>query len=295
MSNPKESAVNRAVIVTFSASMYQGKKKDKRVAKDAADKYGLASTARINPNKTLMKDAVAPIIRIYHQAYAYHKSMTLPWGDGTSRILPAARLMEYMQQMHQYEDEFYASVDNMIADYAVHLNNEQIVWNGLFRIEDYHKVGDLRNKYSFTVHIDPIPQSGDFRIELGDAQVDALRKKFEDDMNSRLRCAMGEAWRSLYDQLVNLKQIVLGNAKGIKEPTFVALSKLCSLLSDLNITEDPQLEAMRQRVEAMFCSEPAADVAANMRSNNLTEKTDAAKEIADMMKIMESYMGEVPA
>lgn len=292
MSNPRESAVNRAVIVTFSASMYQGKKKDKRVAADASEKYGLGAGARINPNKTLMKDAVAPIIKVYHRAYAYHKYMSLPWGDGTARILPASRLIEYKQQMNQYEEEFYRAVDNMIADYAVHLNNEQIIWNGLFRIEDYHKSDALRRKYSFSVHIDPIPQAGDFRIDLGDAAINSLREKFESDMNTRLQAAMGEAWQSLYDQLVNLKEIVTGNPKGIKEPTFTALSKLCSLLTDLNITNDPQLEAMRSRVEGLFCK---PDMASEIRAKTDAGKASVEKEIADMMKIMEGYMGGAPS
>ena len=58
------------------------------------------------------------------------------------------------------------------------------------------------------------------------------------------------------------------------------------LLPRLNITDDPDLEAMRREIESAVCNYEPSD----LRENKEIRK-DAAKEASDILEKMAEYMG----
>jgi hypothetical protein len=288
---PKESLSNRAMVVNLSASLWRGLKKDKRATAQTYAHHSLDSKAKCSVTKQLIAAAVAPIKSAIGAAYQYHYRVTLPWGEHHDRVIKATKLFDYTTRMRQYEQEFDAAVSNLISQYAEYLEQEHEIWKDMFRIEDYPSVEVLKKKFRFTWSADPLPVSGDFRIDLGDELTTALRDRFEDQLQDRVKGAMADAWDGLYQQVEQVASILrTGNVKAIKAVTFDATRNLCTLLTDLNITDDPNLETMRAELETLLCSRPADGMAETLRQDD-SDRVKKVKDLEAIMKKMTGYMG----
>jgi len=290
MKEKRETIANRAVLVTLGVSYFRGRRRDIRAGKVVSDHYG-SDPRRGRVIKDLLKDAIAPINTLYNQVYAYHKQITKPWGAGTTRILKSSAIMEYQSQMRAYKAQFWALSENLFARYGEFIEAEAEHLGSMFRIEDYPSLSVLREKFDFTVDIDPLPEPGkDWRLDMSDDMIAQLQAEFEESSHRRVVEAMTDTWESLHQRLSEVADILgKGNKKAIKAQTFTSLSKMASLLTQLNITDDPQLEEMRQRLESLFCARDPETQAEIMKESD-TDRDSALTELNSMMKSMEGWM-----
>ena len=74
---------------------------------------------------------------------------------------------------------------------------------------------------------------------------------------------MKDAWDRLHETLTHLSErmdYTDENKKKFWDSTITNASELCSLLTSLNVTDDPKLEAMRQRLEKALSGVDASDI-----------------------------------
>ena len=110
-----------------------------------------------------------------------------------------------------------------------------------------------------------------------------LAKQYEDSYNGRLADAMREPWDKLHAMLIGMSE-KLTDVQGDEETkrryhdTFVSNAQnMCSMLTHLNITKDPQLEEARRALEITM----------------LGVDIDGIKESAEMRSTVKNKVDEI--
>jgi hypothetical protein len=276
---------NSAMLVDLNISVWTGRKMDKKVsdeidaAKNTKAKGGnyhkklLAGTARLD---SLQKLVAA--IRIWHY------EQTLPWSDGGSRLLPMKNFFDYKATLAAYEQQFNDEVQVFLTEYPTLVSAAAFQLGDLFDNTEYPDVDKLANKFGFKYVFLPVPEVGDFRIDVSEAGKEELKQQYEKFYNDKLGEAMGDAWARLHECVKHMSE-KLANAPTPREtkdgPNYTQIfrdslisnaNELCELLTKLNVTNDPKLEHARATLESAVNGKCAEDL---RKSDELRLQTKA--------------------
>ena len=159
--------------------------------------------------------------------------------------------------------------------------------NGLFSRKDYPDPVSLRDKFNFSVSVNPVPDSDDFRVSLSDDEVDQIKADIEARVKDSISSAMRDAWDRLYQAIKHMTE-KLNDPKAIFRDSLVKnITDLCDLLPRLNLTGDPNLEKITTEARAALGALDPED----LRRYELERKV-AADKAGDILSKMSSYMGE---
>jgi hypothetical protein len=161
----------------------------------------------------------------------------------------------------------------------------------MFRDEEYPSVEDLLKKYTIKVDFAPIPDGNDYRVQL-DAQTLAEIARDTDD---RVQKAVAAAQTDAVDRL---REVVGKMVERLSQPDAIFRDSLienarevCDVLTRINVTEDADLEAMRQRVEDLARVSPdTLRTLPHVRKNTAAE---ADRILAEMSAIFGTPQAEV--
>lgn len=195
----------RAIGVKLSISSFGNRRKDRRLSQAIAEKYG-ADPRAFKSHKTLVDPEY--LDRIEKLAgYArnrVHYRLSLPWADGGLRILPIGLYEQYLQEMSEYKNEWEAEVDQFKAIWP-DLREQARTWlNGLFREAEYPE--DISPCFDFRVSFRPLPNADDFRVELGDDAVRAIREDIEEEMETSVMLANQELGKRLLTKVAHMAE-----------------------------------------------------------------------------------------
>ena len=243
------------ILVSVNVSTYSGRKQDKRTQAEVVSAKGSGSARAASVYKNLFSDCkeLDAIIKFQARARSRHYALTLPWSDTGRRLLPAKNLLEYKAEMNRYADEFGLLVEKFLDMYDVLVSAAAFKLGTLFDRDEYPLRDQIARKFSFNVDFEPLPVSGDFRVDVENEALAELRASYAQRMADQFAAAQQEAWTRTYEVLSRLKARLTLNEDGSRrtfhEPTVTKAQELCSALPALNVTNDPKLEAARQRLE----------------------------------------------
>ncbi|HSG21231.1 MAG TPA: hypothetical protein VLA31_10715, partial [Burkholderiaceae bacterium] len=130
----------------------------------------------------------------------------------------------------------------------------------------------------------PVP-STDFRVAIGSAELSRIQQDVERRVQEAAQNAMKDLWQRLHDRVKHMAE-KLADPKAIFRDSMVENAReICAMLPRLNFTDDPQLEAMRQEVEASLLKHPDA------LRNDPDLRRDTAATAKDIMDRMSVFMG----
>lgn len=194
----------------------------------------------------------------------WHNGRTLPWSDKGVRLLPTSMFLEYKTEVNARRDYFEAKVEKFVAEYPNLMVAAERSLGDLFNASDYPSVEDVRDRFGFRLVFSPVPESNDFRLKVGAEDMAELRSQYESAYDSRVKEAMQTAWDKLHAALVGMSDKLAepdGEKSRIFHGTFVSNAQdLCSLLTHLNITNDPQLELARRSLEKAISNVDIDDI-----------------------------------
>lgn len=186
----------------------------------------------------------------------WHNTRTLPWADKGARLMPTSLFMDYKQEANVRRDTFNKMVDDFIAHYPALVQTAQNYLGGLFNPADYPSADEVRSKFGFRLVFSPVPESGDFRLDVAEQDLQDLRLQYEANFNDRLADAMREPWDRLHKLLGDMSKKLTDEAneedqakKRYHDTLITNATSLCSLLTHLNVTKDPKLEEARRQLE----------------------------------------------
>jgi hypothetical protein len=271
-----------ALLVELNISVWPASKLDREVTDkvntDASAVRGASQTKKnLFAGTSLRKDIsdFAARVRLYHNKH------TLPWADKGERMLPTKLFMEYKQTMNGFEQTFNMMCTNFFVEYPRLVADAPNNLGSMYKAEDYPEIEEVRMKFGFRRAVKPIPESGDFRLDIPAHDLAEMKNDYEKQYSDRLAEAMREPWERLHKTLVGMSEkltdIEGDESKKRYHDTLISNPiELCGLLTKLNVTNDPKLEEARRQLELTMLGADIESIKEDADSRSaLKSKVDA--------------------
>jgi hypothetical protein len=247
-----------ALIVNLSLSVWTGRKLDKRVSEEV-DQQNSTKTRAGNYHKNLLAGSgkLTEITKVANATRSWLYGVTQPWGDNGDRVLNMSYFMEFKDRLADYETQFGTAVDDFLTDYDTLVSAAAFQLGDLFNREDYPTRETIQAKFGFRYNMIPLPQAGDFRVDIGEEGLRELQEQYEGVLKTRVEGAMREAWDRLHDCMTRMSERLTDDTdsngdpkrKIFRDSLIENAVEVCGLLKSFNITNDTRMDEMRRQLE----------------------------------------------
>jgi len=268
-----------AMLCSLNISVWEGRKKDKGIEQEIADNKGARSKRATSVHKHLFVGCspLEDIKSLRGEARIWLNKHTLEWNTPW-RLIPTAIYFEIMQEAANFQTRFDKLVKEFERVYSVEISKQAFERGAMFDRDEYPKVEEIADKFKFSINLTPVPLSGDFRVDIGNQALKELQERCEADTQARLKTAVADAWNRVkeqvewvidrmnavidhdpdaveeireYDDAGNVIKLDVKKKRRPKlhESMLDQGLETCSLLRDLNVTNDPDLEEARRMLE----------------------------------------------
>lgn len=244
-----------AVLVELNVSVWPASKIDREVTDQMNATAGAVRDAtqtkkNLFAGTSLRKD----IEKFAARVRLYHNQHTLPWADKGERLLPTKLFLDYKTHMNSFETQFQQLCDEFFQQYPNLILAAQSNLSKFFDPNDYPPIDVVKAKFGFRRTVKPVPEAGDFRLDVPTEDMAELRAEFEQQQNDKLADAMRAPWERLYEMLKGISEKMTDTEgddtkKRYHDSLISNPLELCTLLTKLNITNDPKLEEARKQLE----------------------------------------------
>jgi hypothetical protein len=156
----------------------------------------------------------------------------------------------------------------------------------MYKAEDYPDLTDVRLKFGFRRTVKPVPEAGDFRLDIPAHDLDEMRSEFLKQQDKKLAEAMREPWDRLHEMLVGISEKLTdaeGEGKKRYHDTLITNPiELCGLLTKLNVTNDPKLEEARRQLELVMIGADIEDI-----KEHADSRIELKSKVDDILKRFE--------
>jgi hypothetical protein len=176
-------------------------------------------------------------------------------------------------------NNFFIEYPRLVAEAPANLGT-------MYTAEDYPELTDGRLKFGFRRTVKPVPEAGDFRLDIPANDLDEMRSEFLKQQDNKLAEAMREPWDRLHEMLVGISEKLTdkdGEAKKRYHDTLITNPiELCGLLTKLNVTNDPKLEEARRQLEMAMIGADIEDIKEDPHA-----RSDLKSRVDDILKRFE--------
>ena len=284
----------RAMLAGLTISQWSARKTDKRATREVHAAHNARDDAGRYNKALVARSALEGIAAVASEARGEHYRLTLPWLDNGARILPAKNFLEYSNIMRGLRERFEAAAAEFSANYSQFVDDARRSLGDLFDANDYPDERKISRAFDFGTRILPMPTAGDFRVEIGEAQADDMRRQIEAATAEALAGAQRDAWERIakvVGAMVDRLSAYQPGEKGQRaQGTF--RDSLCQNVRDLvavlpafNIVSDPALTAIISRMERELCAHDAEDLRTNETARTATAQAAASilAEVSDFL------------
>jgi len=198
------SLLDTSLLVNLTIHKWDGRKFDRGETDALNDRHGIdikKRAARVN-KYVIDPDYIKPVTNLVQRIRNWHADMTVAWLDDGSRLLPATSYMQYMSELGNHKSDFDAAVDDLINNYDNMLRDSQAFLKTMFDPNAIPSRQSLRNKFSFTEVISPVPNT-DFRcIAISDQS--ELISNYQDQLNNQTHRIRQYQMRDLQTECANI-------------------------------------------------------------------------------------------
>lgn len=306
---------HRAMLAAVHISVWTATKHDRKVSREVADQNGARERAgRYNKQLLMGAGKLEELRSLAGQIRQHFYKVTLPWSDEGLRLLPSHFLFELKAKMREFDREFTHRVESFLAVYPDYIQEARSELGGLFREEDYPSAEKLRDKFGVKLDILPFPAGDDFRVDMSAEEHAHMAREIDARAKEKLAKGTEELWK-------RLRQVVSNMVERLNEPesrfhtTLVTnIDELVSVLPNLNVNQDPDLDRFAAQVHERLCSysakelkkddqlrastaAKAAGIVAEIdgvlgeRRSNVLAFPDVEPQVEDIFAHMSAYMG----
>lgn len=268
-----------SMMVDLRVSTWTARKMDKGVAREVAKNHQASDSSGSYYKSLLASPELNEINRVVSAARNAHYRLTLPWLDSGPRVLPVKVYFDYARDMAEYRQAFESAVDAFMDQYPAQKAAAAQFLGSMYSESDYPTTGVVRDKFAFNLHFAPVPTGSDFRCDIGEARAQEIADEIEKNTHN----AMGEAVRSLYarmEKVVSAFVDRLGDEDAVFRDSLVDNARaLADVLPKLNVTGDPEIEQMTNRIADTLCAHDPRSLRVNHALRE--EVYNEAKSISD--------------
>lgn len=273
----------KALLVSVGISQWVGRKLDKRATgtvevTHATQKSVGNYTKKLLPGSHELNkiQSVAGNIRKF-----YYKN-TLPWMTDGARIVSAKYYLEFIVEFGKMKAEFQSAVNDFLLVYPRLQSEARAKLGDLYSDLDYPREERLTKLFACNVTFMPMSDGEDFRTEILDSEKENYLKKMRETDEAGLR----ECWTRLHAVITRATDTLSVPDAIFRDTLLENIQEMCELLPRLNINDDPDLEAARQRVMVV-----ASEHSPEACRNSVLVREDAARKLKDIQNSMGAFMG----
>jgi hypothetical protein len=290
----KSALSRKATLVAVNISEWSARKYDKRASEAARARFNASDDAGRFNKLLIDTERLKAVNSIVSQARALHHRFTKPWGDdggvvdgkraSKPRILPNALYAEFAAEFRVLKREFEKAVDEFCVGYPSFVEERRRDLQGMFDPADYPE--DIRSKFKLALAILPFPDVQDFRSDLDPDVEQDIREEIEAQLRDATAGLSKESARSIVETVGHMaKKLKEYKSEGKKTHFWDSLvenvRELARLLPAFNLTNDPDLARISDRISKELCVEDA----------DVLRKNDLAREI--VQKSADEIVAEV--
>jgi len=274
------SIATAAMLGSINISVWEARKQDKKTADEVTQAKGARSKRAATVHKHLFSEcpALEAIKSLRGEVRAWFNTQTLPWDDNGRRLITTAQYLNVMGQAAKYEQRFNDLIQVFLRTYSTEISKQAFEMGALFDRAEYPPESEVAAKFRFSFAIEPVPESGDFRVDIANEAAQELREQYDKALQARVATAVADAWDRVRDQVNWIRDRMAavlehdpdqveehktfdsdGNVVGLEikkkrrpklyDSMLEQGLELCTLLTSLNVTGDPKLEQARVALE----------------------------------------------
>ena len=270
------------MLASLNISVWNPKRKDKIATLETLIKHSAGRDAGAFIKNLLPDGAIDPVKKAESTLRRIFYNHTLPWQDNGIRILPSAAWIDFSAQERAARAEFDTAVGQFLLDYDAHRAKAQITLNGLFNAADYPSVEEVRTKFGVNISWMPLPDSGDFRVDMPEEDL----KQIREELAKASEASMGAARADLYDRLSTALMAVTSRldepGKVFRDSLIGNLRTVCADIPKLNIMDDAGILKLAAEAERIAALDPEA---IRMDDNVRAKANQTASDILASMGI----------
>lgn len=261
INTPRYNLDTSAMLVEFNASVWTARKLDRSTTSEVVASKNAAAkdAARVNKHLLAGRTELDVITQAVNRARQYVYDNTAPWSDTGIRLLPNTRFMEFAAKMNEFDEEVAQLVRSFVDIYPTLITAQAMALGDMFKRDDYPTANEIMTKFSFRVNYMPVPASGDFRVDVGNAAQAELRARLEELTAERVENAMADVRKRLGEHLKRMSDrlttdYIAGEAKTRRfhDSLVDGALELCDMTKALNFTGDMGLEQARSTLEKLL-------------------------------------------
>lgn len=243
-----------AMLVDLSISSWTARKLDKNVTNEVnTSKRASQQASRVNKNLLPGVEQLDDIVRHAAMVRNWVSARTLPWSDYGPRLITTDKFFEFKQELDEYERQFHEKVQAFLGVYPTLISMQAFKLGEMFDREEYPDVDEIESKFRFNVAYLPIPETGDFRVDIGHEAMEELRAQYEREYEQRLENAMSDVRERILESLRHLSERFTdkedGERKRFRNNILDNFAETIAAVRELNLTKDAAIEAMAIEAE----------------------------------------------
>lgn len=225
-------------------------------AKSKADAQIKGTKNWVRTYKTILDPDVLKAIGQKNGAiHVYVHENTMPWLDSGVRLLPAKSYMRVNKRIRELEEEFLAYRDSeIVANYEELKEAARRDLGPAFKADEYPRISEIRSKFASFISYEPVPTSGDFRVEIQSDELTKIREAVEERQKKASAKAMEDLWKRIYAPVSNVVTQLTKESSKFHGTLVGNIVELVNILPELNWANDQELEAARVRLEKELCA-----------------------------------------
>ena len=241
-----------AMLVLLNIGVWEGRKLDKSASDDLADDKGVSKKKMVGVYKSLVdSEHLDAIKKVRGQARNHvHYHLTLPWTKGGFQLLTTEAYFKYVKEITALREEFFRLVDEFILNYNFEVAKVQVELGSLFRQEDYPSAEEVRARFYFDVEYCPLPDSGDFRLDIDKQARAELADNYNDFYAKKFQAAMSDVWQRLAEPLENMiERLDYGedeDKRRFKNTLVDNVLEVVEVMRMANVANDPAMTQIEQ-------------------------------------------------
>jgi hypothetical protein len=246
-----------AMLVELAISTWTGRKLDKRASQEVTTQ-NKAAVGVANVNKKLLGDCpeLDAIQKFAGNVRTLHYHHTLPWTDGGLRLLTTARYFDYQKNITSLKQDFEKLVTAFLSAYDWEIAQAQVKLGDLFNAAEYPSADNIRNKFAFRINYMPVPEVGDWRVDINNEAKDLLTEQYESYYTTQLNNAMSDVWKRTHvalSKMVERLDYSDNETKKIFRDSLVDnVMEVVDLMKTCNVIGDMQMAATATRLENLL-------------------------------------------
>ena len=275
----------RTLLASLTIRAWSARKLDRKVTDEVNKGKGAAADAGRYNKALIAREGLEKIQKLADAARGKHYDMTLPWLDDGSRILNVTAFDEYTAFMRSRKEAYERAVADFVQAYPGYVEAARARLGEMFNAKDYPPAELIAPRFGFDFALMPVADSDDFRAAVGEEQAAIIKADIERRTQEAVAKAMRSAWERVAEKVGRMAERLSAykpatkdnKAENIFRDSLVEnVRDLAKLLPSLNITGDPAMSRIAERLQSDLCRFNAGDLRESDAARQMTAQKAAA-------------------